>query len=81
MLHFYARNQRGHNTMSSCHFCKPKTQGEYNALHLLPFVVGFAIRSMHTHKQQKQYQSKKRKKMKEKFTSFNENCYRKTKKT
>jgi hypothetical protein len=34
--------------MTSCSCYEPKTQRERNAPHVLPFVVGFAIRNTHT---------------------------------
>jgi len=42
--------RRGTQCHISCYYCEPKTQGEHNAPHLL-FVVGFAIKNMHTYKQ------------------------------
>jgi hypothetical protein len=39
---------------SPCNYCKPEIERERDAPHLLPFVVGFAIKIMHTHKQQEQ---------------------------
>jgi len=40
-----------HDTTTSCSAYKPKTQREHNTPHVLPFVVGFAIRNAHTHTQ------------------------------
>jgi hypothetical protein len=54
--------KREHDIASPSNYCEPETQRERDAPHLLPFVVGFAIRNMHTHKQQENSQSKKNKK-------------------
>jgi hypothetical protein len=45
--------EREHDTTSPCKCCKPQTQGECDAPHLFPFVVGFAIKNMHTHTKNK----------------------------
>jgi hypothetical protein len=35
------------DTAAPCNCCEPTTQGERDAPHLLPFVVGFAIKNRH----------------------------------
>jgi hypothetical protein len=71
---------KGGDVAFSCYCYELKTQGECDAPHLLPFIVGFAIKNRHKQTTIMITSKNKRKRMKEKFTLLNEECYKKTKK-